>query len=209
MTADFLNLEDDLEQIQKAGISHLHMDIMDGNFVPNISYGPKMLEDISKKFDFTIDTHLMVKDPNVLIEDFYKAGSDYIVIHQEVADHLHRQINLIKSLGAKAGVSLNPSTSLDTIRYVLDDLDLILIMSVNPGFGGQSYIPTMTEKIKEAKKMIGNRDIKLQVDGGIKKENIKEVIQAGADMVVVGSAIFDGIDPQARAQEFLELVNEK
>lgn len=208
MTADFLNLGRDLEEIKKAGVKNLHLDVMDGNFVPNISYGPKIISDIKKGTDFILDAHLMINEPENLIEEFSKAGSDYITIHPESTIHLHRQISLIKSFGKKAGVSLNPSTPLSYLDYVIDDIDLILIMSVNPGFGGQSFIPKILDKIKETKELIGDRDIILEVDGGVKLDNLKDIIDAGADMVVVGSAVFDGKDPRKNAEEFLEILND-
>lgn len=208
MTANFANLAKDINEIEKAGVKYLHLDVMDGNYVPNISFGPKVISDLRKNYDMVFDAHLMVKNPENLINQFAEAGCDIITIHPESTTHLHRQLQLIKSLGKKAGVSLNPSTPIDFLNYVIDDIDLILIMSVNPGFGGQSFIPSIMGKISETKKLIGNRDIILEVDGGIKKDNIKKVIESGADAVVVGSAIFDGVDPYNNAKEFLELINE-
>lgn len=208
MTANFLNLEKDLDAIEKAGVKFLHLDVMDGNFVPNISYGPKVIGDLRKKYDFIFDAHLMVKNPEHLIEDFANAGCDYITIHPESTIHVHRQLQLIKSLGKKAGVSLNPSTPVSILEYLLDDLDLILIMSVNPGFGGQSFIPCILDKIQETKELIGNRDIILEVDGGVKLENVNKIIDAGANAVVVGSAIFDGINPEENARKFLGMLND-
>lgn len=208
MTANFANLSKDINEIEKAGVKYLHLDVMDGNYVPNISFGPKVISDLRKKYDMVFDAHLMVKNPENLINQFAEAGCDIITIHPESTTHLHRQLQLIKSLGKKAGVSLNPSTPIDFLNYVIDDIDLILIMSVNPGFGGQSFIPSIMGKISETKKLIGDREIILEVDGGIKKDNIKKVIESGADAVVVGSAIFDGVDPYNNAKEFLELINE-
>lgn len=207
MTADFIKLGEELDSIESAGVKYLHLDIMDGNFVPNISYGPKIISDIKKNYDFVLDAHLMVQNPENLIEDFAEAGCDYIVVHEESTTHVHRQVQYIKSLGKKAGVALNPSTPLENIEFLLDDLDLILIMSVNPGFGGQAFIPQIVDKISKANAMIGKRDIILQVDGGIKEENVESIINAGADMVVVGSAIFDGKDPRSNAKKFLTLLN--
>ncbi|NLD16055.1 MAG: ribulose-phosphate 3-epimerase [Tissierellia bacterium] len=208
MTANFLALQSDLDAIEKAGVKFLHLDVMDGNFVPNISFGPKIISDISKRYNFTFDAHLMVNNPENLIEDFAKAGCDYITIHPEATSHVHRQIQLIKSLGKKAGISLNPATPINNLEYLLDDIDLILIMSVNPGFGGQSFIPSIIEKIKQTSEMIKNKNIILEVDGGIKLNNVKEVIEAGATAVVVGSAIFDGIKPEENAREFLRILND-
>lgn len=208
MTADFTNLGKEIDEIRDAGVKYLHLDVMDGNFVPNISFGPKVISDLRKKYDFIFDAHLMVNEPENLIEAFADAGCDIITIHPESTIHVHRQIQLIKSLGKKAGVSLNPGTMVEEIEYLLDDIDLVLIMSVNPGFGGQSFIPSILDKITKTKKLIGDRDIILEVDGGIKLNNVKEVIDTGADAVVVGSAIFDGKNIKNNAKEFLEILND-
>lgn len=208
MTADFTKLGKDIDEIEKAGVKFLHLDVMDGNFVPNISFGPKVISDLRKRYNFTFDAHLMINEPENLIEEFADAGCDIITIHPESIIHIHRQIQLIKSLGKKAGVALNPGTPVEHIEYLLDDIDLILIMSVNPGFGGQSFIPSILDKIKKTRSMIGDRDIILEVDGGVKLNNLNEIIEAGADSVVVGSAIFDGKDPKKNAEEFLEYLNE-
>lgn len=208
MTADFTNLYEEINEIKDAGVKYLHLDVMDGNFVPNISFGPKVISDLRKKYDFIFDAHLMINEPENLIKAFADAGCDIITIHPESTIHVHRQIQLIKSLGKKAGVSLNPATMVEEIEYLLDDIDLVLIMSVNPGFGGQSFIPGILDKIKKTKELIGDRDIIIEVDGGIKIENVKKVIDAGADAVVVGSAIFDGKNIKSNARDFLEILND-
>lgn len=209
MTADFTNLSNDIDQIVKAGVTNLHLDVMDGNFVPNISFGPKIISDLKNKYsEMVFDAHLMVKNPENLIKNFADAGCDYITIHPESTIHIHRQLQLIKSLGKKSGISLNPSTPLDVLDYIIDDVDLILIMSVNPGFGGQNFIPSIKEKIKKTKELIKDRNIILQVDGGIKLDNIESILKAGATSVVVGSAIFDGKNIKNNAIEFLDIINE-
>ena len=209
MTADFTNLSNDIDQIVEAGVTNLHLDVMDGNFVPNISFGPKIISDLKNKYsEMVFDAHLMVKNPENLIKNFADAGCDYITIHPESTIHIHRQLQLIKSLGKKSGISLNPSTPLDVLDYILDDLDLILIMSVNPGFGGQNFIPSIKEKIKKTKELIKDKNIILQVDGGFKLDNIESILKAGATSVVVGSAIFDGKNIKNNAIEFLDIINE-
>lgn len=209
MTADFTNLSNDIDQIVEAGVTNLHLDVMDGNFVPNISFGPKIISDLKNKYsEMVFDAHLMVKNPENLIKNFADAGCDYITIHPESTIHIHRQLQLIKSLGKKSGISLNPSTPLDVLDYILDDVDLILIMSVNPGFGGQNFIPSIKEKIKKTKELIKDKNIILQVDGGIKLDNIESILKAGATSVVVGSAIFDGKNIKNNAIEFLDIINE-
>lgn len=209
MTADFTNLSNDIDQIVEAGVTNLHLDVMDGNFVPNISFGPKIISDLKNKYsEMVFDAHLMVKNPENSIKNFADAGCDYITIHPESTIHIHRQLQLIKSLGKKSGISLNPSTPLDVLDYILDDVDLILIMSVNPGFGGQNFIPSIKEKIKKTKELIKDKNIILQVDGGIKLDNIESILKAGATSVVVGSAIFDGKNIKNNAIEFLDIINE-
>ncbi len=209
MTADFTNLSNDIDQIVEAGVTNLHLDVMDGNFVPNISFGPKIISDLKNKYsEMVFDAHLMVKNPENLIKNFADAGCDYITIHPESTIHIHRQLQLIKSLGKKSGISLNPSTPLDVLDYIIDDVDLILIMSVNPGFGGQNFIPSIKEKIKKTKELIKDKNIILQVDGGIKLDNIESILKAGATSVVVGSAIFDGKNIKNNAIEFLDIINE-
>ena len=192
LSANFYNLQDDLERLKKSGIKYLHLDVMDGNFVPNISFGLPITKSVRKNTDFILDCHLMIEKPERYLEDFKNAGADILTVHQEATIHLQRTLAEIRRLGMKAGVSLNPSTSEETLKYIMDDLDLILIMSVNPGFGGQSYIESVNEKIKRVRKMIdeSERDIILEVDGGVNKDNIKELEDLGVDLFVAGSAAF-------------------
>lgn len=192
LSANFYNLQDDLERLKKSGIKYLHLDVMDGNFVPNISFGLPIIKSVRKNTDFILDCHLMIEKPERYLEDFKNAGADILTVHQEATIHLQRTLAEIRRLGMKAGVSLNPSTSEETLKYIMDDLDLILIMSVNPGFGGQSYIESVNEKIKRVRKIIdeSERDIILEVDGGVNKDNIKELEDLGVDLFVAGSAAF-------------------
>lgn len=193
LSADFARLLEDVKKVEKAGCEYLHIDVMDGHFVPNITLGPGIVKSLRKDVNMVFDAHLMIENPDNYIKEFSDAGCDIIVVHQEACTHLHRTIQNIKSHGIKAGVALNPATPIETIKYVLQDVDMVLLMSVNPGFGGQSYIPVVTEKIKELKALIDemNLDIDIEVDGGVKPSNIAEVVNAGANVIVAGSAIFN------------------
>ena len=193
LSADFARLLEDVKKVEKAGCEYLHIDVMDGHFVPNITLGPGIVKSLRKDVNMVFDAHLMIENPDNYIKEFADAGCDIIVVHQEACTHLHRTIQNIKSHGVKAGVALNPATPIETIKYVLQDVDMVLLMSVNPGFGGQSYIPVVTEKIKELKALIDkmNLDIDIEVDGGVKPSNIAEVVNAGANVIVAGSAIFN------------------
>ena len=193
LSADFARLLEDVKKVEKAGCEYLHIDVMDGHFVPNITLGPGIVKSLRKDVNMVFDAHLMIENPDNYINEFADAGCDIIVVHQEACTHLHRTIQNIKSHGIKAGVALNPATPIETIKYVLQDVDMVLLMSVNPGFGGQSYIPVVTEKIKELKALIDkmNLDIDIEVDGGVKPSNIAEVVNAGANVIVAGSAIFN------------------
>lgn len=192
LSADFGRLLEDVKKVEAAGVEYLHIDIMDGHFVPNISFGPMVMKAISGKTTLVKDVHLMIENPDQYVEEFVKAGADIIVVHQEACPHLHRSIQNIKSYGVKAGVSLNPGTSLSTIEEVLGDVDMVLIMSVNPGFGGQSFIESQLDKIRRLRQMITDRglSVDIEVDGGVKVSNVAKVVEAGANVIVAGSAIF-------------------
>ena len=196
LSADFARLLEDVKKVEKAGCEYLHIDVMDGHFVPNITLGPAIVKSLRKDVNMVFDAHLMIENPDNYIKEFADAGCDIIVVHQEACTHLHRTIQNIKSHGVKAGVALNPATPIETIKYVLEDVDMVLLMSVNPGFGGQSYIPVVTKKIKELRSLIDEMglDIDIELDGGVKPSNISEVVNAGANVIVAGSAIFNAGD---------------
>lgn len=193
LSADFSRLLEHVKEVENAGVEYLHVDVMDGHFVPNISFGAPILNALKGKTSLFMDVHLMIETPDRYIEDFVKAGADLINVHVEACTHLHRTIQLIKSFGVKAAVTLNPATPLNVLDEILPELDMVLLMSVNPGFGGQSYIQATTDKIKRLKQMIIERNpsCEIEVDGGVNLKNVKEVVDAGADVVVAGSAIFN------------------
>ncbi|MGK2905281.1 MAG: ribulose-phosphate 3-epimerase [Desulfuromonadales bacterium] len=196
LSADFSRLGEDIQAVDRAGADYIHVDVMDGHFVPNITIGPLVVEALRKVTDKPLDVHLMIENPDLYIPEFARAGAGIITVHQEAVPHLHRTVQLIKSLGIKAGVSLNPATPVDTLEVILDELDLVLIMSVNPGFGGQAFIPSALDKIRALRQRITQRGLttELEVDGGIKIDNIRAVVAAGANVLVAGSAVFNTDD---------------
>jgi ribulose-phosphate 3-epimerase len=206
LSADFMRLGDEIRAAEEAGAELVHVDVMDGHFVPNITIGPMFVEGIRKITKLPIDVHLMISDPDKYAHDFASAGSDYITVHAEATTHLHRSVQCIKEEGVKAGVSLNPATPLCSLDYILSDIELVLIMSVNPGFGGQKFIPSALEKIRKLKDTITERNLSvlIEVDVGVKIENAAKITRAGADILVMGSAFFGSGDYSAFIKKLRE-----
>ena len=197
LSADFAALGEAIARVEAAGADLLHVDVMDGHFVPNLTIGPPVIESVRKRTRLPLDVHLMIEEPERWVETYVKAGADYVTVHAEACAHLERALAMIREAGARAGVALNPSTPPEVLQYVLDDLDLVLVMSVNPGFGGQSFIPTAYEKIRRLRAMLADRPVLISVDGGVKTDNAGLLAQAGADVLVAGSAVFGAPDPGA------------
>jgi ribulose-phosphate 3-epimerase len=210
LSADFSRLGDEIRAVSAAGADYIHIDVMDGHFVPNITIGPLVVEAVRKITNLPLDVHLMITEPDRYIPDFAAAGADIIVVHAEACWHLHRTVQLIKSLGKKAGVSLNPATPLQSLDHIVEELDLVLLMTVNPGFGGQSFIEGSIPKIHALRAMLDRRGLEaeLEVDGGVKLENIARIAHAGADVFVAGSAVFGSADYQSTIAELKRLARE-
>lgn len=196
LSADFARLGEEIKDVENGGAEYIHVDVMDGHFVPNITIGPLIVEAIRPITKLPLDVHLMIENPDQYIEAFAKAGADYITVHVEACKHLHRTIHFIKSFGVKAGVVLNPATPVETIQHVLSDVDMVLLMSVNPGFGGQAFIPEVTGKIKTLRRMIDEKglQVEIEIDGGVNEVTAKLCIEAGATVLVAGSAVYNEKD---------------
>lgn len=210
LSADFARLGEDIAKVERAGISMLHVDIMDGHFVPNLTIGPPVVRSIRKITRLTLDVHLMVSDPDTYAPIFVEAGADQVLVHQEVCPHLDRTLRMIQSEGARAGVVLNPATPVTTLADVLDLADYVLIMSVNPGFGGQRFIPNALRKVRTLDAWRKERGLQLpiEIDGGVSLENLGDVVRAGVDWVVAGSSIFHSEDPEATVRQMQQVARE-
>ncbi len=204
LSADFSKLGEEIKDVEKGGADLIHIDVMDGHFVPNITIGPLIVEAIRPVTKLPLDVHLMIENPDQYIEAFAKAGADYLTVHVEACKHLHRTVSFIKSFGVKAGVVLNPATPVEMIQHIIEDIDMVLFMTVNPGFGGQAFIPSVLAKITHLKELAAdkNPNLEIEVDGGVNEETAKRCIQAGATVLVAGSAVYNKAD---RAQAIAAL----
>ena len=208
LAADFSKLGEELSAIEKGGAQYLHIDVMDGLFVPSISFGMPVIKSLRKCSDLVFDVHLMIEKPERYIREFAASGADIITVHAEASTHLDRTLTAIREAGCKAGVALNPSTPLNVLEYVLDKVDMVLVMSVNPGYGGQKYLPSMTRKIRQLRDMLDQSglNIDIEVDGGVNLQNVETILDAGANVIVAGSAVFGPATEQS-ARAFMEILN--
>ena len=208
LASDYANLESELKKCETGGADLIHLDVMDGHFVPNISIGAPVIGAMKRVCNIPFDVHLMIENPDAYLEDFVTPQTEYITVHQEACTHLNRTVQHIKSLGIKAGVSINPATSPSVLDYILEDVDMVLLMSVNPGFGGQKFIPSVLEKARKLRDIKIDRglDFEIEIDGGATLDNVREIIDAGVEIVVAGSAVFKAPDIAARTAEFKEIV---
>jgi len=208
LSADFCNIKAQIEEVERGGAHYLHLDVMDGRFVPNITWGPKIIGDLRKCSSLVFDCHLMIEEPERYVDDFRSAGADVITFHYEATPHAQRLLTHIRKIGAKAGIAINPQTPVSMLQDIIGDLDLLLVMSVNPGFGGQAFIARTFAKLREARAIIdaSNPACELEVDGGIGEENIREVVAAGAQVIVMGNSIFNTPDPGEACKKFRALL---
>ena len=210
LSADMARLAEEMESVKAGGAAILHVDVMDGHFVPNITIGPPVVSSLRRATDLLLDVHLMIEDPDRYIPEFIRAGADFVSVHQEAVRHLDRTLNLIKSNGAEAGVALNPATSIETLATVIEVVDFVLIMTVNPGFGGQTFIPYTLRKVRQLAQARQERglDFRIEVDGGLTPDNVAEAVRAGADWIVAGSSVFHSSHPAQTVEQMRRLANE-
>ena len=207
LSADFLNLGAEIDMINDSEADWFHLDVMDGQFVPNISYGPSIIAQMKKRAKKTFDVHLMIEQPERYLADFKKAGADYLTVHYETGYHIHRTLTSIRALGMKVGLSINPHTPVDMVKDIIHEIDLLLIMSINPGFGGQQFLPLTYNKIRQAKELItkAGSNTLIEIDGGVSSSNVEEIVRAGCDWLVAGSAVFHSADATATVKEMQQI----